>query len=407
MESTNFIYKNQDQNKYTALISLDLSKAFDSIDHQLLLQKLLNLGISIHSINWIESYLSNRKQRTKFSEYTSSETVVTAGIPQGSILGPLLFTCFTNDMAAIFDDICKMIAYADDTQLLVTSDSTDELKIKALQAINTAQKWFTSNSMKNNVAKTDLIIFTPRTHPEDFHINTDIIDEEGEEIILKAKKHIKILGVTIDEKLNWSKQVNAVKRKSMNATRSVHRVNHFLPLTQRKLLYNTVISPNFSYCDVIFDGCNVKDAESLQRVQNFAAKSVTGNRKYDSATESLQQLNLLNLKQRREIHSAVAMHKIISTKTPANLYDEYQAQCPTSSTRYAENGNYIIPTHSTTQYKRSCLYRTIQAYNSAPNKCTTASSNTFKTNLQKHFLHQTYSQVQPLQNHSLTTFSGH
>ena len=88
-----------------------------------------------------------------------------------------------------------MIAYADDIQLLVISDSTDELKIKALQAIKTAQEWFTSNSMKNNVAKTDLIIFSPRNNSEDFHINTDIINEEVEETILKAKKHIKILGV--------------------------------------------------------------------------------------------------------------------------------------------------------------------------------------------------------------------
>ena len=177
MESTNFIYKNKDQNKYTALVSLDLSKAFDSIDHQLLLDKMSNLGMSVQSINWIKSYLSNRRQRTRFSEFTSSETVVTAGIPQGSILGPLLFTCFTNDMSALFDDICKMIAYADDTQLLVTADSIEELKINALHAIKKAQEWFTSNSMKNNVGKTDLIIFTPKANTEEFHINTEFLDD--------------------------------------------------------------------------------------------------------------------------------------------------------------------------------------------------------------------------------------
>ena len=126
-----------------------------------------------------------------------------------------------------------------------------------------------------------------------------------------------------------------------------------------------------------------------------AVKSITGHQKYDSASESLAQLNLLNLKQRREIHSAVAMHKIISSKNPKNLYEEYQAQCPASGTRYAERGNYIIPTHSTSHYKRSCLYRTIHAYNSSPNKCITSSSNTFKTNLQKHYLHQSYSQGAP------------
>ena len=98
-----------------------------------------------------------------------------------------------------------MIAYADDTQLLVTADSIEELKINALHAIKKAQEWFTSNSMKNNVGKTDLIIFTPRTNTEDFYINTEFLNDKGEEIILKAKKSIKILGIIIDDKLKWSK----------------------------------------------------------------------------------------------------------------------------------------------------------------------------------------------------------
>ena len=389
MDSTNYIYKMVDQNKYVALLSLDLSKAFDSIDHQLLLQKMKMLGLQQCAVDWIASYLTNRKQRTKFQEFLSDEETVIAGIPQGSILGPLLFTCFTNDMSNNFENICKMIAYADDTQLLVTADSEVELKASVHLALKTAQAWYSSNSMKNNVDKSDLIVFSPRAINENIEINTGMKNEKGKDIILKTKKHIKILGIYIDQNLNWTKQVNQVKRSAMNATRTVHKINHFLPLTLKKVLYNCIICPQFSYVDIIWDGCNQQQAQSLQRVQNFAAKSMTGKRKYDSASQALKQLNLLNLKQRREIHAATQMHKIINSQTPENLYAEYQQQLPNSHTRYAEQGNYIIPTHSTSMYKRSTLYRSIIAYNSAPNK-DTHDSKTFKNRLQQHMLKETY-----------------
>ena len=378
-----------DQNKYVGLLSLDLSKAFDSIDHQLLLQKLKKLGLDENAVKWIASYLHNRKQRTRFCEYLSEEETVLAGIPQGSILGPLLFTCFTNDMSQIFDNICKMIAYADDTQLLITASSETELKSNVHLALKTAQTWYSSNSMKNNVDKSDLIVFSPRAANENIEINTGMKDEKGKDIILKTKKHIKILGILIDQNLNWAKQVNKVKRSAMNATRSVHRINHFLPLSLRKVLYNCIICPQFSYVDIIWDGCNQQQAQSLQRVQNFAAKSMTDRRKHDSASQALKELNLLNLQQRREVHAATQMHKIINSKTPENLYEEYQQHIPNSNTRFADQGKYIIPTHSTSMYKRSILYRSIVAYNSASNK-DTQDSKTFKNKLQKHMLEQTY-----------------
>jgi endonuclease/exonuclease/phosphatase (EEP) superfamily protein YafD len=118
VEVLDHIYKLFDQKRCSAIVSLDLSKAFDSISHTLLLHKLTKLGVGEGILKWTKSYLMNRKQRTKFKSFISKEETIVSGIPQGSIIGPLLFICFTNDLADEFKD-CKMVAYADDTQLIV------------------------------------------------------------------------------------------------------------------------------------------------------------------------------------------------------------------------------------------------------------------------------------------------
>ena len=125
-ELINFIYETRDlTNKNIAIITLDLSKAFDSIHHGLLLKKLKNLNINENSLEYIGSYLSNRKQVTKFSSLTSNEEEIESGVPQGSILGPLLFLCFVNDLPKTFENMCSFLSYADDTQLIVQAENIE------------------------------------------------------------------------------------------------------------------------------------------------------------------------------------------------------------------------------------------------------------------------------------------
>ena len=138
-ETINDVHHALDNKKHATLITLDLSKAFDCLNHHLLLQKLSNLGLDDDSLAWTKSYLENRTQVTKFQHFTSTPTTSPTGVPQGSILGPLLFICFTNDLPTNFAKIGKINAYADDTQILVTAKTTSELKNKIELAISTAQ----------------------------------------------------------------------------------------------------------------------------------------------------------------------------------------------------------------------------------------------------------------------------
>ena len=387
-EVTNQIYKMTDEGRYTAIASLDLSKAFDSISHTLLLEKLAHLGLAENTLHWVKSYLTDRKQRIKFKNYVSTEEKVTSGVPQGSIIGPLLFLCFTNDLAAEFDGKCKIVSYADDTQLIIDAKNIKQLERKVENIITIAQRWYSRNSMKNNIGKTEVLAINLRRQTNTIKIK---ITDEGKQIILKPKQHIKILGVYIDDKLNWTKQVNYVKRKSMNVTRNIHRINYLLPIKQKVHLYNALISPQFDYADIIWGGCGKVNSQRLQIVQNFAAKSITGNKKFDSATKSLTKLKFLKLDQRRHIHETVFTHKSLLFMNPDQINNTYLQQIPTCDTRQAARGKLTPPRHSTSKYQNSPLYRSIKSWNTCPTHIPTGNVKVHKTALQKHLIQESYS----------------
>ena len=385
VEVLNYIYKLVDQKRCTALASLDLSKAFDSISHTLILHKLSKLGIGESCLKWIKSYLNDRKQRTKFKSYLSSEETVESGIPQGSIIGPLLFICFTNDLAEEFTD-CKMVSYADDTQLIVDAENMHQLKEKIEKVIKTAQKWYEANSMKNNIGKTEILILNSGKGKK--HLKIKVIDE-GEPVTIETMDSIKILGVVLDQNLNWKKQVNAVKRKSMNTIRNLNRVNNLLPVKYRTQLYKSLAEPHFSYADVAWGGCGVTNAKNLQLAQNFAARSILGMKKSASAKTALRKLKFLNLQQRRTVHEAVFAHKSLLNKHPDNINSIYQQHLPTRNTRGAASERLNVPKHKTSKYEQSPLFRTIKTWNAVPAHIEKGDVRKHKTAFQQHLINRT------------------
>ena len=190
---------------------MDLSKAFDAISHTLLLQKLSKLGLHTNSISWIENYLKSRKQRTSFRHFTSEESTVMSGVPQVSILGPILFLCFTNELISSFPE-AKVVSYADDSQYIVTGKTIEIVKKKLENIIAKAEAWYRSNSLMSNPTKTEVVIFTNK---QNIQAPTITCYEHGKMCHLNVKNQIKILGVWLDKNMNWDHHITNLRKKTI------------------------------------------------------------------------------------------------------------------------------------------------------------------------------------------------
>ena len=388
-EIVNYIYEENDKGQIVGIASLDLSKAFDSINHHLLLQKLAKLGLGQTSLNWCQSYLTDRRQQTKFSNFVSDIKLVTSGVPQGSILGPILFICFVNDLPRVFEN-CKIMSYADDTQILVSAKTAKEVKLRIEKLIEKAQQWYNKNSLLNNATKTEVMTVSKRKSKESFEIN---ITEDGKPEKLNLKSSIKVLGIYLDNELNWTRQINEVNKRARNAARNLQRTAHILPFKPRLTLYNSLIASHFNYGDTVWGGCNIKNRNKLQRTQNCVIKNMLDMKIRDSTKEALEKANLLTLQEKRQVHDAVYVKKALSDKLPANICLQYQKQQSRRTFRSAEKQILTIPKHKTENYKNSPLYRSIVAWNNTPTHIKTLDITTFKQKLQAHIQKKTQRQI--------------
>ena len=387
-EVTNYIYKELDKGIVVGMASLDLSKAFDSISHSHLLQKLTDIGLGKNTVEWTKSYLSNRTQKTKFSTITSEIETVTSGVPQGSILGPVLFIIFTNDLITAFNQQTYVVSYADDTQLIETGKSVEEVKAKLERTIDIAQNWYKNNSLMSNPAKTETIIFrTKRGQKYNIKIN---VKEDEKEVELTPAECIKVLGVYLDENLGFDKHITHVQRKTTAATKNLYRIRDLLPIKYKMVLYDSLIASHFNYADIIWGGCTEKNKQKLQTTQNFAMRTILGTDRRSSSTQALEKLRYLNLDNKRKVHEAVFTHKAVNGLQPKEICEKYRELLPTGNTRSASRLIINNPKHKTSLYERSPLYRTIQTWNKLPLDLKTTPDEAFKKNVQKSMIKSCY-----------------
>ena len=244
-----------DRHDYAAAILMDLSKAFDCLPHDLLLGKLRAYGLTTSACALVRSYLSNRKQRVKLGPHYSEWANTSKGVPQGSILGPLLFKVFINDIFNVLNK-STLYNYADDNTLSYSHHNAETL-IQVLQCDCSAMlQWFDQNQMKANPDKFQAISFGKRG-------NRDIPHLSCESIHIPCEDSVSLLGVNFDHLLTFNNHINDICKKAARQLAVLKRIGHFLTVQGKLTIYKSFIMSNFNYCPLIWHFCSKANTNKL------------------------------------------------------------------------------------------------------------------------------------------------
>lgn len=271
---TNKIYDNMDKKEISLLTLCDLSKAFDSVNHTILLEKMNNTSIDTF---WFKDYLSNRTQSVRLNNSISSILPVKFGVPQGSILGPIpiLFNILINDMADHIDD-CLLVQYADDTQFLHSNRvcDIDNLIHKTEETLVKANIYFLRNGLLMNNNKTQCIFIGTQQLMSKVPNNICI---KIHDTTRKPSTHVKNLGVHIDRFMTFDVHINEITKKVMGTLIFVNRIKDFFDKGSRKIIIQSLVLSIVNYCIIIWGTTNNTLLSKVQKLLNCAAKVVDGN----------------------------------------------------------------------------------------------------------------------------------
>jgi hypothetical protein len=302
-----------DNNQTTLGVFLDLSKAFDTIDHNILLHKLSHYGIRGIALDWFKSYLSNRKQYVSYKGSSSRSHEITCGVPQGSVLGPLLFIIYTNDLP-ISLTYSKCVLFADDTTIYYSSDNIDNIYLKINEDLKSVADWFRANKLTLNINKTNYIIFTKsareRNNNKTIQIGSDII---------KKVRHMKFLGIIIDEMLDWHCHIGHCKNKISSGLYALNTLKHLLPSRQLKTLYYSLIHPYLNYGILLWGGTNKSYTHKLEVLQNKSIRILNHSNYNESALPIYSKLNILKFENLFKLELCKFMYVISSNEIPTPL----------------------------------------------------------------------------------------
>ena len=308
LDVTDHILNNIDNGKVTGAILLDLKKAFDTVDHEILLSKLYYNGVEELELKWFKSYLSGRKQATKIDGTTSDFANLSVGVPQGSILGPLLFIIFINSLPSCLASKpeTKVSMYADDTMIMFDGTTPDTIESDMVNGLNQVTKWLVNHKLTFNVSKTKFMIFGSRPRLPTFsQVQITLNDTSIERVQL-----YKYLGVILDEHMSWSDHIDFTAKKiSMKMGFLRRSAKPCLPSATFKMLSSAMILPLFDYCDVAWSGCAHCYSDKLLKLHNRLARLILNAHPRTHIHELQRALAWLPLPARWENHRMCEVYK--------------------------------------------------------------------------------------------------
>ena len=344
-----------DKNKDVRLVFCDISKAFDRVWHKGLLFKLSKIGVKGKLLEWFTDYLSDRQQRVTLQGHTSNWKSIRAGVPQGSVLGPLLFLIYINDIVSNLQ--CSARLFADDTTLYIDYEDAQVGANALNQDLESVKRWAIQWLVKFNPDKTTSLVCSYKNKPLEPALYFDGCQ------VISVKSHCH-LGLTLSHDLTWNDHIEDMVRRANKRLDIVCRLSYMLDRGTLSQMYSGFVRPLLEYGDILFNNCTEYQAQKIEAVQKRAARIITGAIKGTSTNIMYNELGWTSMKHRRDVHSLCLFHKIINGKAPQYLIDELPKKVGIRTDRNLRNrDDYSQLAARTNTYSKSFFPSTVKLWN--------------------------------------------
>ena len=337
-----------DNKQVTMLLLLDLSAAFDTVCHKTLINRLeKRVGITGKALEWFSSYLENRQQCVSINNTKSKYSNLKFGVPQGSVLGPILFSLYTLPLADILKEHGVLYhLYADDTQVYMSFHPTNSNENKVTETMNNClceiKRWMTENFLQLNTDKTEMIIFGTRqmllkVRNSNFNVAGEIID---------VASCVKNLGVFLNNNLSMNDHINEICKKSFHEIRNISAIRKYLTLDACKTIVHALVCSRIDFNNCLYYGLPNTQIQRLQRIQNCAARLIFRKKKFDHITPYLIELHWLPVNSRIKFKLLVLTYKCLNNLAPSYLRDLLQLKPYSEFNLRSRDNPYLLRTRT-------------------------------------------------------------
>ena len=353
LELISEISESFENSKYTIGVFIDLSKAFDTVNHDILISKLRRYGITGTNLDWFKNYLTNRKQRVTYDGSLTKTKRIVCGVPQGSILGPLLFLIYVNDLYKT-SKLLDFILFADDTNLFYSHTNLKTLFETVNIELKLVNDWFIANKLSLNAKKTKYILFCKKNKLDDLPLRLPNLSINNKEI--NRVSETSFLGVIIHESLSWHKHINIIENKISKNIGVLYKAKPYLDLKSLRQLYFAFINSYLNYCNIVWASTYKSNLKKLFSKQKHACRIIFHEERHSPVVKRLKELKALDVYQLNIYQTLTFMQRVKKSNCPTVFDEKFSEIQHRYNTRYSENA-FKIPKAKTKVKRFSIRYR--------------------------------------------------